>query len=107
VRVPAGFTTTGDRGRVLIVELTGATAARTEGWVSYRFGQLLDSPIVELRHSGAVARFLTVLVPYPAGGIATVTERSVTAGGFAFTVTVDGRSERVVSRGGVVTIAPR
>lgn len=102
--VRGGFVTTGPAGRVKIVELTGASKAITGGWLSYTFGRRLRAPIAELRKVGATARFVTILAPFPAGAEVSITHRSVTENGYAFTISVDGRQERVESVGGVTTV---
>jgi hypothetical protein len=94
------------RSNVLIVQVlapaatrivTGATSP-VQGWVSYSYGKKVAAPVVESRRSGTSARFLTLLVPYATTRPrVTVTELRLTSTGYAMTVTIGSRRERVVA----------
>ncbi len=95
-----------DRGNVLIMNLDGGTTRVVtgstdpiQGWVSYRYGEKFAAPVVQVVKEGWTARFLTLLVPGAETAEATVGELSITDVGFAFTVTIGRRAERVVVDG--------
>jgi hypothetical protein len=94
------------RSNVLIVQVLAPSATRIvtgatspmQGWVSYSYGKKIAAPVVESRRSGTSARFLTLLVPYATTRPrVTVTDLRLTSTGYAMTVTVGSRSERVVA----------
>jgi hypothetical protein len=104
-----------DRGNVLIVQLgrpaptrlvTGSTRP-IQGWLSPRYRSLVPAPVVEIRRSASVGRFLTLLVPYATTRPEViVTGLRMTKTGFSMTITVDGRRERVVMSATGSSITP-
>jgi hypothetical protein len=105
--------TRGPEGNVEIVQLvTGHTTkivrGRTtprQGWLTYDYQTVIPAPVVEQVKSGLSARYLTLLVP--SDGSATVSAARVIAkyaDGYDIEVTIDGRTERVLVRGTVVTV---
>jgi hypothetical protein len=102
------------RGNVLIRQLAGAPALQIvkgatnpiQGWVSYRYGTKVATPVVEAVRTGTAVRYLTLIAP--SAGIPSVraTDLRLTAGGYAVTITINGRSERVVASGSTVSITP-
>jgi hypothetical protein len=102
------------RGNVLIRELTGTPALRIvtgatnpiQGWISYQYGQRVAAPVVEAARSGTSVRYLTLIAPSEGAPNAQVRSLRLTADGYAVTITVDGRSERVVTSGSNVSITP-
>jgi hypothetical protein len=103
------------RGNVLIVQVLAPSATRIvsgatspiQGWLSYTYGHKVAAPVVEARRFGTAVRFLTVVIPYASVRPAvTIGGLRLTASGYAMTVTVNGRSERVVAGGTGSSITP-
>jgi hypothetical protein len=97
--------TTRARGNVLIVQLGKPAPTRIvsgstkpiQGWISHRYRSLASAPVVEMRRTATVGRFLTLLVPYASKRpTVSVSGLRMTPAGFSMTVTVDGHSERVL-----------
>jgi hypothetical protein len=108
----SGFVTRHARGNLLARQLLPIASQRIvkgatspiQGWLSYRTNERLAAPVVEAVKSGTAARYLTLLVPAAGAPAAQVSGLTLTATGFAVTVTVGSRSERVVVDGTTATI---
>ncbi len=108
------FQTRRTRGNLLVRQLVGGTTSvlvkgRTrpvQGWVAWRYNERIAAPVVEVVRRAASTRYLTLLVP--SAGTASVTTRDLrlTSTGYSVTVTVGGRSERVVVSGTSASITP-
>jgi hypothetical protein len=102
------------RGNVLIRQLVGSPALRVlsgrtspiQGWISYRYGRRVAAPVVQAIRTGANVRYLTLIVPAQGRPSATVSGLRVTSDGYRVTITINGRSERVVARGSAISITP-
>ncbi|HEX2754237.1 MAG TPA: heparinase II/III family protein [Candidatus Limnocylindrales bacterium] len=102
------------RGNVLIRQLTGSPTLRVvtgatdpiQGWISYRYGQRVAAPVVQAIRTGTSVRYLTLIAPSEGAPDARVTNLRLTAGGYAVTITIGGRSERVIASGSAVSITP-
>jgi len=81
-----------------------AATDRIQGWISDRYGERLAAPVVQVVKEGRSARYVTLLVPGSETARATITGLVIAASGFAFPVTIDGRTERVVVDGASATI---
>jgi hypothetical protein len=93
------------RGNILIYQLLGSPLSKVitgstypvQGWLTYDFNQKIAAPVVEARLTGSSVRFLTLLVPYATTRPAVkVTALTLTANGYALTVSVEGHSEHLV-----------
>jgi hypothetical protein len=99
---------------VLIRELVGSPKLRVrkgatkpiQGWISYQYGHKVAAPVVEAVKSGTKVRFLTLIVPAQGRPQATVSGLRLTRNGYSVTITIDGRSERVVAGRSSVSITP-
>jgi hypothetical protein len=102
------------RGNVLIRQLAGTPALRIvkgatspiQGWVSYRYGTRVAAPVVEAVRSGTSVRYLTLIAPATGVPSVRVTDLRLTSAGYAVTITLGGRSERVYASGSSVSITP-
>jgi hypothetical protein len=102
------------RGNVLIRQLAGTPTLRLvtgatdpiQGWVSYQYGQRVAAPVVQAIRSGTSVRYLTLIAPSEGAPDAQVSSLRLTSGGYSVTITVGGRSERVVTNGSTVSITP-
>jgi hypothetical protein len=102
------------RGNVQVRQLVGGTTSRVvlgqttpvQGWTSYLFGQKAPAPVVEVLKSGKTARYVTLLSTHAGAPATTVTGFQLTSDGYRATVTIGGKSERVVVSGGTATITP-
>jgi hypothetical protein len=102
-----------DRGNVLI-RLVGSpklrviTGARdpVQGWISYQYGRKVAAPVVVAIRSGANVRYLTLIMPARGRPIVETSGLRLTSDGYRITVTVNGRSERVVASGSSISIRP-
>jgi hypothetical protein len=93
-----------DHGNVVITQLLRVDSTRIvsgrerprQGWLSGRYRQVRQAPVVEARVSGGSARFLTLLVPviFPKTRVR-VSEVRVTGDGVTLKVTVGRESERI------------
>jgi hypothetical protein len=77
-----------------------------QGWVSYRYGRRVAAPVVQAIRSGTSVRYLTLVAPYEGAPNVLASDLRQTAGGYAVTITVGGRSERVIASGSAVSITP-
>jgi hypothetical protein len=110
------FTTQRGYGNLQVRQLVGGSRSRmvigqtspVQGWVAYRGSQkaLTPAPVIEVAKSGARARFVTLLVTAPGAPRATVSGFLLTADGYRVTVTVGGKSERVVVSGSNASVTP-
>ena len=100
---------------MLIVQVLAPSATRIvsgatspiQGWLSYTYGHKVAAPVVEARRFGTAVRFLTVIIPYASVRPAvTISAVRLTASGYAMTVTVNGRSERILAGGTGSSISP-
>lgn len=107
--------TTAPQSNVMIVQVIAPTATRIvkgatspiQGWVSYKYGTKVAAPVVESRRAGRTGRFLTLLVPFATTRPwVTVTDVSLRPTGYSLTVTINGRSERVVAGSTLSRITP-
>ncbi len=107
--------TTAPRSNVMVVQVIAPTATRIvkgatspiQGWVSYKYGTKVAAPVVESRRAGKTGRFLTLLVPFATTRPwVTVTNVSLRPTGYSLTVTINGRSERVVAGSTLSRITP-
>ena len=102
------------RGNVLIRQLFGTPTLRIvtgatnpiQGWISYHYGTRVAAPVVQAIKSGTSVRYLTLIAPSAGAPNAQVRSLRLTSTGYAVTITVDGRSERVVASGSTVSITP-
>ena len=102
------------QGNVLIRQLTGLPRLRVvegardpvQGWVSYRYGSKVAAPVVEAIQRGSNVRYLTLIVPAAGRPAVQVTGLRLHSDGYAVTITIGGRAERVVARGSNVSITP-
>ena len=107
-------TTQRPRGNLLIRQLLGTPSLRVvtgatdpiQGWISYRYGTRVAAPVVQAIKSGTSVRYLTLVAPTELAPEVQVTNLRVTSGGYAVTITVGGRSERVIASGSGVSITP-
>ncbi len=90
-------------GNLLIRPLAGGDLAIVTGgtdpiggWVSWRYGERIAAPVVEVVRSGSSARWITLLVTGPGRPTAEVTDLEVTEDGYRLTIATRGRTERVV-----------
>jgi hypothetical protein len=102
------------RGNVLIRQLVGTPTLRLvtgatspiQGWISYQYGARVAAPVVQAIKSGTSVRYLTLIAPSQGAPNAKVGSLRLTSAGYTVTITVDGRSERVVANGSTVSITP-
>jgi hypothetical protein len=93
------------RGNLLIRQLAGRPTLRVvmgakgplQGWISYRYGEAVAAPVLQAIRWGRSVRYLTLLVPAEGAPSATVSNLRLTGTGYAVTITIGGRSERVVA----------
>jgi hypothetical protein len=84
----------------------GQTSPR-QGWLSYRYAELVAAPVVIQEARGRSVRFLTLIVPGGAEGPdVTVRDLAITAGGFSFDVGIGQRWERVHATAAGEAIVP-
>lgn len=102
------------RGNVLIRQLVGAPSLRLvtgrtdpiQGWISYHYATKVAAPVVEAVQRGSRATYLTLIVPARGAPAVRVSDLRSTSRGYAVTITIGGRSERVVAAGSKITITP-
>lgn len=102
------------RGNVIVRQLVGTPAIRIvkgatspiQGWISYRYGERVAAPVVEAIRTGTSVRYLTLIAPTEGAPSAQVSNLRVTSGGYAVTITVGAKSERVIASGAEVSITP-
>jgi hypothetical protein len=102
------------RGNVLIRQLGSVPTLRIvtgttnpiQGWISYQYGKRVAAPVVQVIKTGTSVRYLTLIAPSQGAPNAKVGSFRLTAGGYSVTITVDGRSERVIANGSTVSITP-
>jgi hypothetical protein len=102
------------RGNVMIRQLVGSptirvvTGARNpiQGWISYSYGHKVAAPVVQAIRQGTNVRYLTLIVPAQGRPSAAVSGLRLTSDGYRVTVTINGRSERVVASGSAISITP-
>jgi hypothetical protein len=102
------------RGNVLIRQLAGTPTLRLvtgatdpiQGWISYQYGQRVAAPVVQAIRTGTSVRYLTLIAPSEGAPNAQVSSLRLTSGGYSVTITVGGRSERVIASGSTVSITP-
>jgi hypothetical protein len=100
-------------GNVLIRQLTGSPATRIvqgatspiQGWYSTVYGRKVAAPVVVASRTGANVRYVTLIVPAAGAPSATVSDFRVTSGGYRLTITINGRTERVVANGSAITVS--
>jgi hypothetical protein len=103
-----------ERGNVLIRQLTGTPAlhvmsgrtAPIQGWISHHYGTRIAAPVVEAVQRGRSVRYLTLIVPAEGAPDVRVRSLRVTSGGYAVTITIGDRSERVIVSGSSASIRP-
>jgi hypothetical protein len=104
--------TTRDRGNVMIRQLSGEPTLRVvegstspvQGWISYRFNIKVKAPVVQAVRTGTTVRYLTLIVPAETTPQAATSNLLLTSTGYRVTVTMNGRSERVVADGSSITV---
>jgi hypothetical protein len=102
------------RGNVLIRQLAGGPTLRVvrgatnpiQGWISYRYGTKVAAPVVQAIRSGTSVRYLTLIAPTEGAPVVLVRNLRLTSGGYSLTITVGGRSERVVVGATTASITP-
>ena len=92
-------------GAPVLRVITGATSP-IQGWISYQYGQRVAAPVVEAVRSGTAVRYLTLIAPSEGAPDVRVRDLRLTTGGYAVTITIGGRSERVIASGATVSITP-
>jgi hypothetical protein len=101
-------------GNVLIRQLIGGGTTRfvtgssdpPQGWVSYRYNEIIPAPMVEVERTGRSARYLTLIVPSarPDPSV-TVDVSSIRVAGFTLTIRTPRGAERLrATRDGVEII---
>jgi hypothetical protein len=109
-----GVRTRRTTGNVMIRQLVGTPRFRVvtgatdpvQGWISYHYGKRKAAPVVEVIRTGASVRYLTLIVPARGRPLAQVSSLRLTSDGYRLTVTIDGRSERVVATGPTISVTP-
>lgn len=115
--VAVGTTTVRTRratGNVLIRQLVGSPTIRVvkgatnpvQGWISYRYGRWTAAPVVQAIRAGTNVRYLTLIVPAQGRPRAQTSGLKLTPDGYRVTVTINGRSERVVASGAYISVTP-
>jgi len=102
------------RGNVLIRQLSGTPTLRLvtgatdpiQGWISYHYGQRVAAPVLQAIRTGTSVRYLTLIAPSRGAPNVRVQSLRLTADGYAVTITLDGRSERVIVGATSVSITP-
>jgi Heparinase II/III-like protein/Heparinase II/III N-terminus len=107
-----GVRTQRAHGNVLIRQLAGSPEVRIvkgatspiQGWISYKGGQKLAAPVEEAILRGRSVRYLTLIVPAEGRPGATVSDLELTSSGYAVTIRIGTRSERVTVSGSTVKL---
>ena len=102
------------KGNVLIRQLVGSPKIGAQagiknpvqGWVSYSYGQKVAAPVAYAIRRGSNVRYLTLIVPARGRPRAQVSHLRLTNNGYEVTITIDGRSERVVASGSSISVRP-
>jgi hypothetical protein len=102
------------RGNVMIRQLVGSPAIRVvtgardpiQGWISYSYGRRVAAPVVQAIRTGTNVRYLTLIVPAQGRPSVSVSGLRLTSDGYRVTITINGRSERVVASGSAISITP-
>jgi len=111
---PTGFSTRRNRGNVQVRQLIGGHSMRivsgrtspTQGWISYRHGERIAAPVVEVVKTGTSVRYLTLIVPAAGRPLATIRDLRITSFGYSLVVSVGSKSERVTVTASGATIVP-
>lgn len=101
-------------GNVLIRQLVGSPTIRVvtgdrspvQGWISYRYGNKIAAPVVEAIRRGSNVRYLTLIMPAHGRPQVEASHLRLTSDGYRITITVNGRSERVIASGSSISIRP-
>ena len=105
-------TTHRSRGNLVIRQLTGSPTTRIvtgrtspiQGWHAPLYAYRVKAPTVEAIRIGRSVRYITLIVPGATGPHVRTSNLQLLSDGYAVTVTVNGRSERVRVNGSSVSI---